>query len=94
MSCGVGRRGVLDPVLLWLWCRQVAVALIPPLAWELPCAVGVTLKSKKKEKEGRKKEEKKIEGNQRKTSEHRLEVILGELHLFFSHFTYLKMSII
>ena len=29
---------VKDPALLWLWCKPVAVALIPPLAWELPYA--------------------------------------------------------
>ena len=46
MSCGVGRRHGLDPVLLWLWCRLVAVALIRPLAWELPYAAGASLKSK------------------------------------------------
>ena len=42
-----------------LWCRSqmqlrshvaVAVALIQPLAWEPPCALGVVLKSKKKKK--------------------------------------------
>ena len=35
MSCGVGHRCGSDPVLLWLWCRPVATALIGPLAWEL-----------------------------------------------------------
>ena len=34
--------------LLWLWCRPVAVALIRPLAWELPYATGAALKSKTK----------------------------------------------
>ena len=43
MSCGVGRRPGLDPTLLWLWCRPAAVALIRPLAGELPCAVSVAL---------------------------------------------------
>ena len=47
MSCGVGRRCGLDPRLLWLWCRLAAVALIQSLAWELPYAMGVALKSKK-----------------------------------------------
>ena len=41
MSCGVGCRRSLDPVLQWLWCRLVAGALIGPLAWEPPYAVGV-----------------------------------------------------
>ena len=44
MGC---RRG-LDPALLWLWCRVVATALIQPLSWELPYAVGVALKTKNK----------------------------------------------
>ena len=35
-----------DLVLLWLWCRPAAAALIPPLAQELPYAAGVTLKKK------------------------------------------------
>ena len=39
---------VRDPVLLWMWCRPAAVALIWPLAWELPYAAGVALKSVKK----------------------------------------------
>ena len=48
MSCGVGHRHILDLVLLWLWHRLVAVALILPLAWELPYAEDVALKRKKK----------------------------------------------
>ena len=48
MSYGAsGRRG-LDLVLLWLWYRLAAVAPIGPLAWELPYAAPVVLKSKKK----------------------------------------------
>ena len=38
-----------DPELSWLWCRLAAVVLIRPLAWELPHAVGVALKSKIKQ---------------------------------------------
>ena len=45
MSSGVGHRRGLDPVLLWLWCRPVAVVLIWPLAWEPPYAVGAALKT-------------------------------------------------
>ena len=41
MACG------LDPALLWLWRRLAAVALIQPLAWELPYALGAALKRKK-----------------------------------------------
>ena len=47
MSCGVGRRHGLDPVLLWLWCRPAAVAPIQCLAWEPPYAAGVALKKQK-----------------------------------------------
>ena len=39
----VGRRCGLDPVLLWLWCRPVAVAPIGPLAWEPPYAKSAAL---------------------------------------------------
>ena len=40
-----------DPALLWLQRRLAAVALIQPLAWELPYAKDVALKRfKKKEK--------------------------------------------
>ena len=45
MSFGVGHRCGLDPELLWLY-RKVAVALIQPIAWELPYAAGAALKSK------------------------------------------------
>ena len=46
VSCGVGRRDGLNPMLLWLW--PAAVALIGPLAWELPYAMGAALKTKTK----------------------------------------------
>ena len=48
VSCGVGRRRGSDPMLLWLWRRPVAIALIQPLVWELPYAMGAALKSKTK----------------------------------------------
>ena len=35
-------------LLLWLWHRPADAALIPPLDWKLPCAVGAALKSKNK----------------------------------------------
>ena len=44
---------VKDPVLLWLWCRLAAVALIRLLAWELPYAMGVALKRKIKNLDGK-----------------------------------------
>ena len=47
MSCGVGCRHGSDLALLWLWCRQAAIARICPLAWELPYAASVALKRKK-----------------------------------------------
>ena len=37
----------MDLEFLWLWCKA---APIRPLAWELPCAAGMTLKTKKKKK--------------------------------------------
>ena len=48
MSCGVGCRCDLDPILLWLRRRPVAVAPIRPLAWEPPNDTGVALGKKKK----------------------------------------------
>ena len=50
MSCDVGGRRGSNPVLLWLWCRPAATALIGPLAWEPPCASGAALKDKEKKK--------------------------------------------
>ena len=40
MSCNVGRRHRWDLALLCLWHRPAATALIQPLAWEPPCAMG------------------------------------------------------
>ena len=48
MSYGIRRRHSLDLALLWLWSRPVAVAPNPPLAWELPCAIGANLRKAKK----------------------------------------------
>ena len=53
VSCGVGRRCSWDLVLLCLWPRPAAIAVIRPLAWELPFASGVTLKTKKKKRQGK-----------------------------------------
>ena len=55
MSCGKGHGHGSDPALLWLWCRPVATALIQPLAWELPYATDMALKSKKRKKKKKKK---------------------------------------
>ena len=38
---------MVDPALLWLWCRPVATAPILPLAWKLLYAMGVALKRQK-----------------------------------------------
>ena len=50
MSCGVGHRHGLDPALLWLWHRLVAVAPTGPLDWEAPYAVSAALKKAQKAK--------------------------------------------
>ena len=56
VSCGVGRRRGSDPALLWLWCRPVATAPIPPLAWEYPYAAEAALEmAKKRQKEKKRK---------------------------------------
>ena len=57
MSCGVGRRRGLDPMLLWLWRRLAATAPIRPLAWEPPYDAGVAQEMAKRQK--KKKERKK-----------------------------------
>ena len=48
MSCGVGCRRGAVLVVLWLWCGPEATALIRPLAWEPPYAVGEALKCTRK----------------------------------------------
>ena len=46
-SCSACRKGSLDPAMLWLWYWPATAALIRPLAWELPYAIGAALKRKK-----------------------------------------------
>ena len=46
MSCGVGHKQGSDPTWLGLWLA--ATALIGPLAWERPYAMGAALKKSKK----------------------------------------------
>ena len=73
MSCGVGRRRGLDLVLLWLWHRPAAEALIKPLAWEPPYAASVALKrQKKKEKKTKKEKTKKERKKKNKTKKRTL----------------------
>ena len=55
VSSGIGGRHSSDLVLLWLWCRPVAIAPIRPLAWELPYAVGAALKRQKDQKKKKKR---------------------------------------
>ena len=50
VSCGVGHRHGMDPAFLWLWHRPAAVALIRPLAWELPYTAGAALQGDKTNK--------------------------------------------
>ena len=64
MSCGVGCRHGWDPVLLWLWRRPAAMALIRPLAWEPPYAAGAALEKAKRKKK------KKAEQNDSSLSRH------------------------
>ena len=47
MHCDAGHRQGSALALLLLWCKLEATALIQPLAWELPYAVGVALKRKR-----------------------------------------------
>ena len=57
MSCDVGHRRGLNLVLLWLWRRSGATALIWPVAWEPAYAVGVALKRQKKKKKEKRENE-------------------------------------
>ena len=50
LNYGKGHGYGSDLVLLWLWCRLAAVALIQPLAWEFPYATGEVALRKKKDK--------------------------------------------
>ena len=57
VSCGVICRCSLDPtLLLWLWPRLAAVALIRLVVWELPYTLGAALKKEKKKKTHRHRE--------------------------------------
>ena len=55
MSCGIGDRHGSDPTFLWLWRRPAAIALIRPLAWKPPCAMGAALEKTKRQKDKKKK---------------------------------------
>ena len=62
MSCGVGHRYGLDPMLLWH--RLAAAALIWSLAWELPYGTGAAPKSKKQNKTKNTKKPSSVDCNQ------------------------------
>ena len=47
--------------MLWLWRRPAAIALIGPLAWELPYVTDAALKRQKIPKKKKKKKEKRTE---------------------------------
>ena len=70
----VGCRCSSDLVVLWLWGRPTAEALIPPLGWELSYTSGVALKrhtQKKKKEKGR---------NQRQAVRSTSHVARGKIH--------------
>ena len=46
-------RWAKDLALLWLWSRPAATALIQPLAWEFPYAMGAAPKRPKKQQTDR-----------------------------------------
>ena len=54
VTCSVGHRRSSDPVLLWLWRKPAATALIQPLAWEPPYTKGAALKRQKTKKKKKK----------------------------------------
>ena len=54
MSCGGGCRCGSDLVLLWLWHRPAATALIQSLAWKPPYALSAALKRQKNKKNKKK----------------------------------------
>ena len=58
MSCDVGHKRGSDPKLLWLWRRPMAMAPIPPLAWEPPYAAVMSLEKAKRQPPPKKKPKK------------------------------------
>ena len=51
MICRVGCIHGSDRVLLWLWCRLVATALIGALAWKPPYAAGAAQEMAKRQQQ-------------------------------------------
>ena len=52
MSCGIGHRCSLDPALLWLWQRLVAIALIRPPSLGTSIGRGSSPRNGQKKSEG------------------------------------------
>jgi len=65
VSCGAGHRCGSDPawLWLWLWLWPAATALMGPLAWKPPYAMGGALKRPKKKKKKKIAETKKYYEN-------------------------------
>ena len=62
-------------MLLWLWCRLAAAALIQPLAWEPLYATDVALKRAKKKKKEKNKTNQTI-CNEGKTKKYLLFILI------------------
>jgi len=73
MSYTVSFQRGLDLALLWLWRRLTAAAQVSLPAWELPYAMGVALKSKKRKRKREKKRERKREREKKEGREGRKE---------------------
>ena len=67
MSGGVGCRCSSGPMLLWLWHRRVAIALIRPLAWEPPYAAGMALEKETEQNKTKKTLKRQKNKNKKKT---------------------------
>ena len=94
MSCGVGHRRGSNLALLWPWSRPAATALIRPIAWEPPYAVGMALKrqkTKQNKKQTKKQKQNRFLGNRYKCLNFLFSVCISEIfHIFkiiFYYFT-------
>ena len=82
MSRGVGCGCGLEPELLWLWCRLVAIALIKPLARKPPYVVGAAQEMAKKRP---KKKKDNIETDPREIMNYHL--IASKIYIRLTHFS-------
>ena len=92
MSCGIGRRYGSDLVLLWLWCRLAATALISPLAWEPPCAMGCSSKKTKDKKKEKKRKTSYCQKEKKKKNEGRKTTTGPSFFTLFSFFNGLTLN--